>query len=72
MQLPGEAKDVDLVAEVRYRKVVDELVQFGLAFDWKATKHGQRIRERIEAYVSRRTREVMDQAMGPDPREPAQ
>jgi hypothetical protein len=66
IQLPGEKDEVELVANVRYRRLVEELVQFGLAVDWKSIKHGSRVRERIESYIQRRKVEVMERAMGPN------
>jgi hypothetical protein len=62
VQLPGERERLDLVVEVRYRKLVDELIQFGLKIDWKQHAEAARVRETIQSYVLRRKREIMEQA----------
>jgi hypothetical protein len=62
LQLPGERERLDLVAEVRYRKLVEREIQFGLKFDWKDHANATHVRELIQAYVLLRRREITEQA----------
>jgi hypothetical protein len=64
-RLPGDAERFNLLADVRYRKLVDHSVQYGLEFDWRSEARAPRVKERIDAFVQRRKREIMERAMGP-------
>jgi c-di-GMP-binding flagellar brake protein YcgR len=65
-RLPGDAEKFNLLADVRYRKLVDHSVQYGVEFNWNADPRAPRVKERIDAFVQCRKREIMEHAMGPD------
>jgi hypothetical protein len=62
LDLPGEAAQLDLIANVRYHRLVDDVVQIGAAFNWNAIRQPDRVRECITAYVQRRKREIAEYA----------
>jgi hypothetical protein len=62
LQLPGARERLDLVADVRYRKLVDHEIQCGLKIDWKDNANATAVREMIQAYVIRRRSEIAEQA----------
>jgi hypothetical protein len=64
-RLPGDAEKFGLVGEVRYRRLVDHSIQYGVRFDWKAEPRVLRARDRLEDFVGQRKRAIMERAMGP-------
>jgi hypothetical protein len=66
VQLPGEPNKLELIADVRYRRLVDDQVQIGLAFRWSEFKHDKVVRQCLDAYIQRRKREIRERALGLD------
>jgi hypothetical protein len=64
IQLPGVDAALDLITDVRYRRVVDEHVQIGAVINWNAIRQPQRVRDHIASYVQRRKNEVAEQMSG--------
>jgi hypothetical protein len=65
-QIPGSAEVIDLIGDLRHRRLVEKSVQLAVAIDWKVTKNASRARKSLQEYVRLRKREILGCALGPD------
>jgi hypothetical protein len=63
-RLPGDGELFDLSADVRYRQLADDTVQYGLEFDWTDQACAAASMRRIEAFILRRKSAIIGRALG--------